>query len=49
MNHTQYWRRITTWFVAVACLSIVAAACGIPTDVQPRNIDPALQTNLNKP
>ena len=49
MNHAAHWRRITTLLVAVTCLSIITAACGIPTDDQPRNIDPALQTNLNKP
>jgi hypothetical protein len=49
MNHAAFWRRFTAVLVAVMCLSIVTAACGIPTHDQPRNIDPALQTNLSKP
>jgi hypothetical protein len=34
--------------VLVSTLPLLGS-CGIPTDDQPRNIDPSQQSNLNKP
>ena len=36
---------LITFVVALPLLS----SCGIPTDDQPRDIDPSQQSNLNKP
>ena len=35
--------------IAAVILVALLSSCGIPTDTQPRNIDPEQQINLNKP
>jgi hypothetical protein len=38
-----------TLLVAMVIALPMLGSCGIPTDDQPRNIDPSQQSNLNKP
>ncbi|MFM1839457.1 MAG: hypothetical protein RIS37_723 [Actinomycetota bacterium] len=35
--------------IATVILVALLSSCGIPTDTQPRDIDPEQQINLNKP
>jgi len=39
----------TMLLIALATALPLLGSCGIPTDKQPRDIDPSQQTNLNKP
>jgi len=39
----------TTLLVAVVIALTLLGSCAIPTDDQPRDIDPSQQSNLNKP
>jgi hypothetical protein len=42
--------RFRTMLLIVLVLTLpLLGSCGIPTDDQPRNIDPSQQSNLNKP
>lgn len=42
-------QRTTRLLIAASLLVALLSSCGIPTDTQPRDIDPEQQTNLNKP
>jgi len=48
MNNTSIRFRAILLIVLVSALPLLNS-CGIPTDEQPREIDPSQQTNLNKP
>jgi hypothetical protein len=42
-------RRKAIALIMLACTLTFLGSCGIPTDDQPRDINPSQQTNLNKP
>jgi len=48
MNNTSMRFRILLLIALVSALPLLGS-CGIPTDKQPRDIDPSQQSNLNKP
>jgi|GEM_PF-1504669 hypothetical protein len=48
MNNTTSRIRTMLLIALVSALPLLSS-CGIPTDKQPRDIDPSQQTNLNKP
>ena len=48
MNNTSIRFRTLLLIALVSTLPLLGS-CGIPTDKQPRDIDPSQQTNLNKP
>jgi hypothetical protein len=47
-SNTLLRLRMTLLAAMVIALPMLGS-CGIPTDDQPRNIDPSQQSNLNKP
>jgi hypothetical protein len=48
MNNSPNRFRTMLLIVLVSALPLLGS-CGIPTDEQPRDIDPSQQSNLNKP
>lgn len=48
MNNTSKRFRTLLLIALVSTLPLLGS-CGIPTDKQPRDIDPSQQSNLNKP
>ena len=48
MNNTSQRFRTLLLIALVSTLPLLGS-CGIPTDKQPRDIDPSQQSNLNKP
>jgi hypothetical protein len=48
MNNTSMRLRTLLLIALVSALPLLSS-CGIPTDKQPRDIDPSQQSNLNKP
>jgi hypothetical protein len=48
MNSAPTRFRTLLLIVLISALPMLGS-CGIPTDEQPRDIDPSQQTNLNKP
>jgi hypothetical protein len=48
MSNTPKRFRTMVLIALVSALPLLGS-CGIPTDKQPRDIDPSQQTNLNKP
>lgn len=42
-------RHTSRLLIGALLLVALLGACGIPTDTQPRDIDPEQQINLNKP
>ena len=48
MNNTSMRFRALLLIALVSALPLLGS-CGIPTDKQPRDIDPSQQSNLNKP
>ena len=48
MNNAPTRFRTLLLILLISALPMLGS-CGIPTDEQPRDIDPSQQTNLNKP
>jgi hypothetical protein len=48
MNNTSMRFRTLLLIALVSALPLLGS-CGIPTDKQPRDINPSQQSNLNKP
>lgn len=48
MNNTSMRFRALLLIALVSTLPLLGS-CGIPTDKQPRDVDPSQQSNLNKP